>query len=240
MDQRDIVIRTVIGEAANEGPEGWAAVVNVLRNRTQDSRWPDQIGVVALQPQQFSAWNEGAGGNDLVRKHNPGDPLYERVGAVVDQVMAGGQDNTGGATHYYSPAGMQALVSEGSQSNLLPRWLQEENNRRGGNTTTIGGHIFTGLAEGSDMPVSMAGSVQGAPIATPLAAAGFTQEDIARAFEVAEQQETPQMVLPEAAPAPLPPQAQANPYQNNSDPLMVAMEALQGHKQKRKGLLTWL
>lgn len=150
MTDRDILIRTIIGEAANEGAEGWAAVAHVVRNRAMDGRWPNSLADVSMQNKQFSAWNKGAGGNDLVNKHSPGSPLYERVGAVVDKVLAGEvPDMTGGATHYYSPRGMDALVNEGSQSNRLPRWLQQENERRGGGTVTIGGHIFTGRAKGT-------------------------------------------------------------------------------------------
>lgn len=151
MDARDILIRTVIGEAANEGEEGWAAVAHTILNRARDPRWPGSPDAVALQPKQFSAWNDGAGGNDLVRKYGPGDPIYERVGAVVDQVAAGAMpDPTGGATHYYSPAGMTALVEQGAQSNLVPSWWDEEVARRGGQPTRIGGHLFAGMAEGSD------------------------------------------------------------------------------------------
>lgn len=149
MNARDIAIRTILGEAAGESPMAQAAVAHVLLNRARDPRWPSTVEQVALQPKQFSAWNTGAGGNDLVSKYGPGSDPYERVGAVYDSVMSGGiPDPTGGATHYYSPAGMQALVSQGAQSNLMPGWLKEENRRRGGNPTTIGGHVFTGLADG--------------------------------------------------------------------------------------------
>ena len=240
MDQRDILIRTIIGEAANEGPEGWAAVANVIRNRANDPRWPDQPGAVALQPKQFSAWNSGAGGNDLVRRYKPSDPIYQRVGAVVDQVMSGGPDNTGGATHYYSPRGMEALVSEGSQSNRLPGWLQQENERRGGNTVTIGGHIFTGRAAGSSgaaQPYSEAGQI---PVSPALQAAGFTQEQIAAAFGGPEQ---PQQQIDLAAPAPqaqIAPRQQSAGYQSPDDPLQSAMSAFQNLQQRRKGLLSWL
>lgn len=147
---RDILIRTIIGEAANEGPEGWAGVAHTIRNRSKDPRWPSGVADVSLQPKQFSAWNKGAGGNHLVHKYGPDSGVYQNVGKIADQVFAGEYaDPTGGATHYYSPAGMKALVNSGAQSNVLPRWLQQETDRRGGNTTTIGGHIFTGLASGA-------------------------------------------------------------------------------------------
>ncbi len=169
---RDIAIRTIIGEAANEGVDGWGAVANVLRNRARDPRWPSDVDAVALQRRQFSAWNKGAGGNTLVDRYGPEDDLYQRVGQTVDGVFAGDMpDNTGGATHYYSPQGMDALVAGGSQSNRLPRWLQEENDRRGGQTTNIGGHIFTGQAEGTYAP-------QNTPATGPQGPAGMpTQQN---------------------------------------------------------------
>ena len=135
--QREIIIRTIMGEAANEGPAGWAAVGHVIKNRTNDPRWPQDPASVALQPQQFSAWNEGHGGNDLVRKYGPETPLFQKIGGVVDQVWAGdAPDPTGGATHYYAPAGMPG--------GREPGWFNSITQERGDEPVRIGGHIFTG------------------------------------------------------------------------------------------------
>lgn len=177
MSERDILIRTIIGEAAGEGPEGWAAVAHVVRNRAMDGRWPNSVSDVSLQDQQFSAWNKGAGGNALVDRYGPGDDLYEQVGAVVDQVLSGAlADNTGGATHYYSPRGMDKLVEDGDQSNRIPRWLQDETERRGGGTVTIGGHIFTGRAEGTPDDI-VASANNTAPTGTRMAKEGVQSID---------------------------------------------------------------
>lgn len=147
MNERDIAIRTILGEAAGEGPQGWAAVAHVLRNRAADTRWPGTVGAVAKQPKQFSTWNTGAGGNHIPHTADPNSETYKKVGAVYDQVMAGEiPDPTGGATHYYSPAGMQALVSSGAQTNTVPGWFEQQTAMRGADPTTIGGHIFTGKA----------------------------------------------------------------------------------------------
>jgi conjugal transfer mating pair stabilization protein TraG len=147
-NERDVVIRTILGEASGESADGQAAVAHVIRNRVADSRFADDAIGVAQAPQQFSAWNAGAGGNDLVNRYGPGDANYERAGQIVDQVFGGQvRDNTGGATHYYSPAGMQALVNNGSQSNLIPHWLEDQNGERGYAPTQIGGHIFTGKVQ---------------------------------------------------------------------------------------------
>lgn len=142
---RDTVVRTVLGEAANESPYGQAAVAHVIRNRVIDDRWASNAGAVARQDKQFSAWNSGAGGNSLPYKYQPGDPQYEAAAKVVDEVFSGrSPDMTGGATHYYSPAGMRALVNEGSQSKVKPNWLDRQNVLRKAPPVRIGGHIFTG------------------------------------------------------------------------------------------------
>jgi hypothetical protein len=77
-----------------------------------------------------------------VHKYKPGDDRYEAVGKVVDSVFDGkAGDPTGGATHYYAPAGMPG----GKE----PRWWGDEVKRAGG-VRTIGGHRFAGKADGTD------------------------------------------------------------------------------------------
>ncbi|WP_052832936.1 cell wall hydrolase [Bradyrhizobium sp. LTSP885] len=170
---RDIGIRTMLGEAANEGADGLAAVAHVLRNRATDGRWPSSIAGVSRQPKQFSAWNDGPGGNDLVRTYGPGYPVYERAGEVFDAVMSGKHvDPTGGATHYYSPAGMSKLVADGDQTNTTPTWLKSETERSGGQIK-IGGHIFVGKANAA----TERGSVV-APQVTATSLAAGTPGDI--------------------------------------------------------------
>lgn len=147
-EERDTVIRTVIGEAANQGNAGMAAVALVIRNRADDARFPDAVGQVSLQPKQFSAWNADGSGNSLVNKYRPGDPAYERAAYVVDVVMAGlVPDFTGGATHYFSPAGMRALVEQGYQKNLIPGWLERETEARDAPPIRVGDHVFTGQVQ---------------------------------------------------------------------------------------------
>nr|WP_301538890.1 cell wall hydrolase [Pseudogemmobacter hezensis] len=150
-EERDVVIRTVLGEAAGESNAGMAAVAMVIRNRADDTRYPDSVGEVSLQPRQFSAWNEDGSGNDLVTKYGPGSPQYERAAYIVDVVMAGlVPDFTEGATHYYSPAGMRALVDQGYQKNLIPTWLERETASRDTLPVQVGGHVFTGRARSED------------------------------------------------------------------------------------------
>lgn len=149
VEERDIAVRTVLGEAAGESNAGMAAVALVLRNRSDDQRFPDSVGAVSMQPRQFSAWNADGSGNDLVSKYGPGSPQYERAAYIVDVVMAGlVPDFTEGATHYYSPAGMRVLVDTGYQKNLIPSWLDRESAGRDTPPVRIGGHVFTGQVKG--------------------------------------------------------------------------------------------
>lgn len=139
-DERDIGIRTLLGEAGGEGSEGMAAVAHVLRNRASSSTggWPKTIKGVALQDKQFSVWNDGKSASNLT----PDNPLYQKAAAVYDAVMEGRHvDPTGGATHYYSPRGMQAQGGP-----LKPLWFDAEAQKAGGQVV-IGGHVFAGKSD---------------------------------------------------------------------------------------------
>jgi len=167
---RDILIRTVLGEAGGESGEGQQAVAHVILNRARDPRWPSSVSEVALQPKQFSAWNKGSGGNAHVNI-GPGSPAYEAAGAQVDAVLSGqSADVTGGATHYWSPAGMEKHVADGEQNYTVPRWAAAETERRGGQNAQIGGHIFTGQTEdyeGGGVPPQYVYNPDGKPADVP-------------------------------------------------------------------------
>ncbi|MCG7625923.1 conjugal transfer protein TraG N-terminal domain-containing protein [Epibacterium sp. Ofav1-8] len=144
---RDVMIRTIAGEAGRESDVGQAGVAHVIMNRVQDPRWGDNPAEVSLQLKQFSAWNGGAGGNSIPERLEEGSVAYERIGRIVDGVASGNiPDPTGGATHYYSPQGMQQLVRDGHQSNDVPDWLPQTSSEREHQNVTIGGHIFSGRA----------------------------------------------------------------------------------------------
>ncbi|MES0864806.1 cell wall hydrolase [Ruegeria sp. SCPT10] len=101
--ERDVMIRTIAGEAGRESELGQAAVAHVILNRAEDPRWGDDPAEVSLQLKQFSAWNSGVGGNGIPEQIQEGSPAYERIGRIVDAVAAGEiADPTGGATHYFS------------------------------------------------------------------------------------------------------------------------------------------
>lgn len=140
--ERDTAIRTIIGEAGNQGYAGQVAVANVINNRSQSGSFPSSWGGVIMQPGQFSVWNDTtgyAGGQQGATARmmaiDPNSAQYQRVGAIVDGVSSGQiPDNTGGATHYYNPNVSQPRWGIGN-----PSWQ---------NTGNIGAHTF-GIANSS-------------------------------------------------------------------------------------------
>lgn len=138
---RDAGIRTMLGEAGNQGEVGLAAVAWNLKNRLATGKWGNSIFSVVHSPKQYSAWNEiGQGGNDYVRKYGPGTPQYERAGKVYDAVMGGHVvDMTAGALNYFSKSGMKAA----GDLDGLPAWYTEQV-AAGKVEIQIGGHTFMG------------------------------------------------------------------------------------------------
>jgi len=141
---RDIAIRTIAAEAGNEGRQGQAAVASVIRNRVADDRFANDVRSVLTAPGQFSAWNTDGTGNRIGHDLDSNSATYREIGNVVDDVFGGrAVDPTQGATHYYSPAGMQDYANKGYQSNTEPSWLPNVAAESGG-TITIGNHVFAG------------------------------------------------------------------------------------------------
>lgn len=128
--QRDLMIRTIAGEAGGESPEGQAAVAHVIMNRAGDGKYGPNIASVIMAPKQFSVWNPGDPAGNIARNLDPNSPQYQRIGQIVDGVTSGNiPDPTGGARNYYNPRA--ASPSWGPQ-------LAQSND------VTIGSHRFVG------------------------------------------------------------------------------------------------
>lgn len=124
--QKDILIRTALGEARGEGVEGMADVIQVILNRAQSGQYPSDPAAVALQPYQFSTWNRGEGGNNP-QQFKPSDPIYRKAAEALEKVASGERpDYTGGALFYHTPA-------------VNPNWAGEVNKF---GTIQRNGHIF--------------------------------------------------------------------------------------------------
>jgi conjugal transfer mating pair stabilization protein TraG len=146
---RDLLIRTIAGEAGGEPPLGQAAVAHVIMNRVADGGYGNGISGVVTAPvrpgsayHQFSVWNPPGmqDSSRIARSLNPNDPLYGRIGSIVDQVYNGQiPDPTNGATHYYAPQSMPG--------GRPPPWagpLAAQNQIKIGNQLFIGGSTGPG------------------------------------------------------------------------------------------------
>src|SRR5215471_3810520 len=97
----DQMVRTVLGEAANQGLTGQQAVASVIKNRMASSGQSAQDVIFAKN--QFEPWNTAR--RSELEGYDPNSKLYQDVlNNVVRPIMSGDvKDPTGGATHFYAP-----------------------------------------------------------------------------------------------------------------------------------------
>lgn len=158
-DDRDALIRTVIGEAQAEPPEGQAAVAAVVLNRArQRNMTPSQV---VLEPNQFEPWGNPTTAQRLA-SIKPDDPLYQAAAAQVDRALQG-YDPTGGADHFFAPKAQAELGRE------VPSWAR-------GEPLVIGGHNFYSLG-GSTEDARLAASEE--PVIVDEVVEEFPGEDFA-------------------------------------------------------------
>jgi spore germination cell wall hydrolase CwlJ-like protein len=125
---RDLMIRTIIGEAGNQGPQGQAAVAHVIANRVAAGNYGKTPAAVVMAPGQFEPWQ--------IRKQellsiDPKSAAYQNAGDIVDMSQSGDiPDPTGGATHFLQPD-----IVRQRRGGTLPGWAQQP-------TATIGQHQF--------------------------------------------------------------------------------------------------
>jgi hypothetical protein len=123
---RDMWIRTVIGEAGND-PASQPAVAHVIANRMQQTG--DSATKIVLAPNQFEPWGSKP---DQLMSYSPDSPAYKKAASVIDGVISGKiPDPTGGATLFYSPSAQSALGRN------PPKWDD-------GSGQPIGKHVFFG------------------------------------------------------------------------------------------------
>ena len=129
---RDILARTLWGEARGESLAGQIAVAWTIRNRVNDGKdkswWGEGYAGVCKKPYQFSCWNRNDPNYAYLSGAKP-IPFREFAQAQIaaDQVMAGKvPDPTGGATHYYATTMPKA-----------PVWAAKAKQ-----TLKLGGHVF--------------------------------------------------------------------------------------------------
>src|ERR1700744_3954722 len=105
---RDLLVRTILGEAANEPPQGQAAIASVVLNRAATGRYGGTTPAqVVMAPHQFETWNVRPKELMAIK---PDSAQYQNVGEIVDMVNSGEiPDQSHGATHYFSPSAQSAL-----------------------------------------------------------------------------------------------------------------------------------
>jgi N-acetylmuramoyl-L-alanine amidase len=105
---REILARTLWGEARGEGLAGQLAVAWTIRNRVFDGKqkswWGEGYAGVCLKPWQFSCWNQNDPNYAYLSGAKPipkgqFKQAMEAANAVIDGTV---DDMTGGATHYYA------------------------------------------------------------------------------------------------------------------------------------------
>lgn len=125
---RDMVIRTMLGEAAKEGPQGQAAVAHVILNRTAAGNYGKTPSDVVLAPNQFEPWTTRSKELMAIK---PTSPQYQEAADIVDMVRSGEiPDPTGGATHFLNPQ-----IVRQRRGGSLPDWAQQP-------VAKIGNHAF--------------------------------------------------------------------------------------------------
>lgn len=166
---RDLMVRTVLGEADDQSPQGQAAVAHVIMNRVNDGSFGRTPSDVVLAKGQFEPWATRARQLLAIDRKSP---AYDQASTIVDGVLSGDiPDPTGGATHFLNPDIVRAR-----RKGSLPDWAQ-------GASVKIGDHAF--YAPGNPdygKPVSALGAIQaaiGEPSAPSGKALAFTDEPAA-------------------------------------------------------------
>ena len=141
---KDMLVRTVLAEAGNQGPAGMQAVAGVARNRAVNGGFGgDTLPGVIQKPNQFEPWNTPQG-QARMAAINPNSPQYAQATQAIDAVYAG-QDPTMGATHFYAPKAQAAL------GRSAPAWDN-------GTGRDIGDHRFFGGAGAPPVTAGMSPS----------------------------------------------------------------------------------
>lgn len=129
---REVLARTLWGEARGEKLDGIEAVASVILNRVARAQarggrywWGDDIAGVCLRPWQFSCWNATDPNRDKLLAVTEANRAFRTCLGVADRAIAGTlEDRTKGAMHYHTRA-------------VTPSWSR-------GKTpcAVIGGHLF--------------------------------------------------------------------------------------------------
>lgn len=134
LEDRDNLIRTVLGEAGNQSDEGKAAVAHVIVNRLASGNHGSTPSDVVFEPKQFESWKDPDKRKKL-RDIPENSGQYQRAASVVDGVLSGQiEDPTGGAVNFLNKKEQAKRVGG------LPDWAKGEGQQ-------IGDHTFFGAPQ---------------------------------------------------------------------------------------------
>lgn len=124
MDKHDFIIKTIIGEAADQGDAGMLAVAETIRNRAV-MRKLDPYQVV-IQPKQYSFNNNPVLAAAWLKK-NMTPELYQKAEKAYATAFDLNSNTTNGATNYFNPS----IVKH------TPKWARPDKR-----TAIVGAHHF--------------------------------------------------------------------------------------------------
>jgi hypothetical protein len=131
-EDRDLLTRTILGEAGDQDDLGKAAVGHVVLNRLRDGSFGRTPSDVMLAKNAFEPWNTRP--RELLAIDRNSAP-YQRTAAIVDGILAGKvADPTYGATHFLDEGVVRHRIRTGERSGW-PKWAS-------GDTLKIGDHSF--------------------------------------------------------------------------------------------------
>lgn len=89
-------------EARDQPYDGMLMVGEVIKERVESSRYPDDICSVVNQPDQFSYTTDGLSDNPFVYDTYYDRLAWEKVGQAVSELREGPTEFAIGATHYHA------------------------------------------------------------------------------------------------------------------------------------------
>ena len=114
MLDKDILARTIYGEARGEGLEGMEAVACVVMNRVKAKKWftgyvfengtkVPSVAQTCLKKAQFSCWNKNDANYPIIKKITADNRIFYQCLKVAERALSGQlTDFTNGALYYHT------------------------------------------------------------------------------------------------------------------------------------------